>query len=113
MCLTLAAWQHSTLLTEATLTAARPQRCPQLTIGRLPKCLSPPLPPSLPPERPNDIPEGETPHAVSLYVFESNVDVCRPGDRVTITGTYRAVPMRVNPRQRALHALYKVRAASP
>ncbi|MEW5317187.1 MAG: hypothetical protein WDW38_008512 [Sanguina aurantia] len=58
-------------------------------------------------ERPNDIPEGETPHAGTLYVFESNVDVCRPGDRVTITGTYRAAPMRVNPRQHALHALYK------
>eukprot|EP00798_Chlamydomonas_sp_ICE-L_P007906 gene7906-1118_t len=58
-------------------------------------------------ERPNDIPEGETPHAVSLFVFESNVDVCRPGDRVTITGTFRAAPMRVNPRQRAMHALFK------
>jgi len=58
-------------------------------------------------EKPNDIPEGETPHAVNLHVYESNVDVCRPGDRVTITGTFRAVPMRVNPKQRALHALYK------
>lgn len=68
---------------------------------------STPNPPSHQQEKPNDIPEGETPHAVSLYVYESNVDVCRPGDRVTITGTYRAVPMRVNPRQRVLHALYK------
>ncbi len=28
-------------------------------------------------EKPNDIPEGETPHAVVLHVYEANVDVCR------------------------------------
>ena len=32
----------------------------------------------------------------------------RPGDRVSITGILRALPMRVNPRQRSLHALFKV-----
>ena len=31
-------------------------------------------------EKPNDIPEGETPHAVVLHVYEANVDVCRLGD---------------------------------
>lgn len=41
-------------------------------------------------EKPNDIPEGETPHNVTMYVYEGNVDECKPGDRVTITGTYRA-----------------------
>ena len=30
-----------------------------------------------PQEKPNDIPEGETPHAVVLHVYEANVDVCR------------------------------------
>jgi hypothetical protein len=59
-------------------------------------------------EKPNDIPEGETPHAVLLHVYEANVDVCRPGDRVSITGILRALPMRVNPTQRALHAVFKV-----
>jgi len=58
-------------------------------------------------EKPNDIPEGETPHNVTMYVYEGNVDLCRPGDRVTITGTYRAQPMRVNPRQRSLHAVFR------
>jgi len=58
-------------------------------------------------EKPNDIPEGETPHSVNLYVYEGNVDVCRPGDRVTITGTYRAAPIRTNPRQRSLHAVFR------
>ena len=28
-------------------------------------------------EKPNDIPEGETPHAVVMHVYEANVDVCR------------------------------------
>lgn len=58
-------------------------------------------------ENPNKIPEGETPHAVLLYVYESNVDCCRPGDRVTITGLYRASAMRVNQYQRALQSLFR------
>jgi DNA replicative helicase MCM subunit Mcm2 (Cdc46/Mcm family) len=49
-------------------------------------------------ESPNDIPEGETPLGVPLYAFDGLVDVARPGDRVTITGVYRAVPARANPR---------------
>jgi len=31
-------------------------------------------------EKPNDIPEGETPHAVVMHVYEANVDVCRWGN---------------------------------
>lgn len=58
-------------------------------------------------EAPDRIPEGETPHGVTLYVYGSNVDLCRPGDRITITGTYRAVAMRLNPKNRTLHALYR------
>jgi DNA replicative helicase MCM subunit Mcm2 (Cdc46/Mcm family) len=37
-------------------------------------------------ESPNLIPEGETPHAVSAFVYDALVDFVRPGDRVTITG---------------------------
>lgn len=43
-----------------------------------------------------------------LHAFEANVDICRPGDRVAITGILRALPIRVNPTQRTLHALFKV-----
>lgn len=64
-------------------------------------------PPPSPQESPNDIPEGETPQGVTLYCFDNLVDVCRPGDRVTITGLYRAVPMRANPRQTALQSLFR------
>ncbi|GFR47266.1 hypothetical protein Agub_g8953 [Astrephomene gubernaculifera] len=58
-------------------------------------------------ESPNDIPEGETPMGVTLYTYDTLVDVARPGDRVTITGMYRAAPIRANPRQAALHALFR------
>jgi DNA replicative helicase MCM subunit Mcm2 (Cdc46/Mcm family) len=53
-------------------------------------------------ENPNAIPEGETPHAVSMFAFDSLLDVCKPGDRITVTGIYKAVPMRTSPRLRQL-----------
>ena len=37
-------------------------------------------------ESPEDIPEGETPHAVSVCVFDTLVDYARPGDRVEVRG---------------------------
>ncbi|KAG2450350.1 hypothetical protein HYH02_004855 [Chlamydomonas schloesseri] len=58
-------------------------------------------------ESPNDIPEGETPMGVTLYSYDTLVDVARPGDRVTITGIYRAAPVRANPRQAALYAMFR------
>lgn len=39
-------------------------------------------------ENPNAIPEGETPHTVTLYAYDNMVDMCRPGDRVAITGEW-------------------------
>ena len=53
-------------------------------------------------ENPNAIPEGETPHAVSMFCYDDLVDAAKPGDRVIVTGIYKAVPMRINPRQRQL-----------
>lgn len=58
-----------------------------------------------PQENPNAIPEGETPHAVSMFAFDSLLDVCKPGDRITVTGIYKAVPMRTSPRLRQLKVL--------
>ena len=58
-------------------------------------------------ETPESIPQGETPHTVTLYAYDALVDVARPGDRVQVTGIYRAVPIRSNPRQRALKAIYR------
>ena len=58
-------------------------------------------------ENPNDIPEGETPHTVSMFTRQDLVDVSKPGDRVTVVGIYRAQPVRVNPRGREVKSVYK------
>jgi DNA replication licensing factor MCM4 len=53
------------------------------------------------------MPAGQTPHAVTLFAFGRMVDAVQPGDRVTVTGIYRAVPLRLNPRMRTVRAVYK------
>ena len=55
----------------------------------------------------DDMPAGQTPHTVILYAHNDLVDSVQPGDRVTVTGIYRATPLRVNPRQRNVKAVYK------
>ena len=44
---------------------------------------------------------------MSLYCYEELVDVAKPGDRVEITGIYRAVPIRNIGFQRTLKSIYK------
>lgn len=58
-------------------------------------------------ETPDLVPDGQTPHSVSLCVYDELVDSCRAGDRIEVTGTFRSIPIRANPRQRILKALYK------
>ncbi|XP_070574384.1 DNA replication licensing factor mcm4-A-like [Ptychodera flava] len=58
-------------------------------------------------EAPEDMPPGQTPHTVLLYAHNDLVDSVQPGDRINITGIYRATPLRVNPRQRNVKAVYK------
>ncbi|XP_066158799.1 DNA replication licensing factor MCM4 [Euwallacea fornicatus] len=58
-------------------------------------------------ESPDDMPAGQTPHTVVLFAHNDLVDAVQPGDRVTITGIYRAQSLQVNPRQRNLKAVYK------
>ena len=55
-------------------------------------------------ENPNAIPEGETPHNVTMLCYDEMVDTAKPGDRVAVTGIYKATALRVNPRQKALKA---------
>ncbi|XP_008296786.1 DNA replication licensing factor MCM4 [Stegastes partitus] len=58
-------------------------------------------------ESPEDMPAGQTPHTTIVYAHNDLVDKVQPGDRVNITGVYRAVPMRVNPRQNNVKSVYK------
>ena len=58
-------------------------------------------------ESPDDMPAGQTPHTVILYVHGDLVDSVQPGDRVAVTGIYRAVSHRSNPKMRNLHSVYK------
>ncbi|KAJ5295381.1 hypothetical protein PENANT_c001G06226 [Penicillium antarcticum] len=58
-------------------------------------------------ETPDNIPDGQTPHSVSLCVYDELVDVCKAGDRVEVTGIFRCNPMRVSARQRSQKALFK------
>ncbi|CAG7850423.1 DNA replication licensing factor MCM4; AltName: Full=Cell division control protein 54 [Serendipita indica DSM 11827] len=58
-------------------------------------------------ETPDAVPDGQTPHTVSLCVYDELVDVSKPGDRLVVTGIFRSVPVRVNPRQRTIRSLFK------
>ncbi|XP_054777914.1 DNA replication licensing factor MCM4 [Prosopis cineraria] len=58
-------------------------------------------------ETPDEIPEGGTPHTVSLLMHDKLVDAGKPGDRVEVTGIYRAMSVRVGPTQRTVKSLFK------
>ncbi|KAI0031512.1 MCM2/3/5 family-domain-containing protein [Vararia minispora EC-137] len=58
-------------------------------------------------ETPDAVPDGQTPHTVSLSVYDELVDVSKPGDRLVVTGIYRSVPVRVNSRQRTIKSLFR------
>ncbi|EGI59140.1 PREDICTED: DNA replication licensing factor MCM4 [Acromyrmex echinatior] len=58
-------------------------------------------------ESPDDMPAGQTPHTVVLFAHHNLVDAVSPGDRVSVTGIYRALPIRVNPRQTNVRAIYR------
>ncbi|EGC35376.1 hypothetical protein DICPUDRAFT_152308 [Dictyostelium purpureum] len=57
-------------------------------------------------ETPDAIPEGETPHTVALFSYGDLIDVARPGDRVEISGVFKANPMRAGS-NRSLRSIYK------
>jgi DNA replication licensing factor MCM4 len=58
-------------------------------------------------ETPDEVPDGQTPHSVSLCVYDDLVDVCKAGDRVEVTGLFKANQVRVNPRQRSIKNIFK------
>lgn len=58
-------------------------------------------------ETPDEIPEGGTPHTVSLLMHDKLVDTGKPGDRVHVTGIYRAMTVRVGSTQRTVKSVFK------
>ncbi|CAF0794745.1 unnamed protein product [Brachionus calyciflorus] len=58
-------------------------------------------------ESPDEMPAGETPCTIALYARDDLVDAIQPGDRVEVTGIYRAIPLRVNPKTRNMKSVYK------
>ncbi|OQS02928.1 hypothetical protein THRCLA_04746 [Thraustotheca clavata] len=58
-------------------------------------------------ETPDAIPEGETPYTVMLFAFDDLVDDVRPGDKIEVTGIYRAVPLRATIKQRVVKSVFK------
>lgn len=58
-------------------------------------------------ETPDSVPAGQTPHSVSMCAYDELVDFCKAGDRVEITGIFKASPVRVNPRQRTQKSIFK------
>ncbi|OMH78964.1 DNA replication licensing factor MCM4, partial [Zancudomyces culisetae] len=58
-------------------------------------------------ETPDVIPDGQTPHTVSLVLHDELVDSIRPGDRLEIVGVFRGVPVRPKSRNRTILALYR------
>lgn len=58
-------------------------------------------------ESPDEMPAGQTPSTVSLVACDDQVDRVNPGDRLFITGIYRATPVRLMARQRKLNTTYR------
>jgi DNA replication licensing factor MCM4 len=58
-------------------------------------------------ETPDSVPAGQTPHSVSMCAYNDLVDLCKAGDRVEITGIFKASPVRVNPKQRTQKSTFK------
>jgi len=58
-------------------------------------------------ETPELVPEGETPQNVVICCYDDLVDSVRPGDRVEVTGIYRASPVHSMRGFKSLNAVYR------
>lgn len=58
-------------------------------------------------ESPDDMAAGQTPHTTVCFAHNDLVDAVSPGDRVAVTGIYRAIPIQINPRISNVRAVYK------
>ena len=58
-------------------------------------------------ETPDEVPAGETPASVVLFAYDDLVDAVRPGDRIEVTGVFRAQARRVNPKITRVKSVYR------
>eukprot|EP00929_Paragymnodinium_shiwhaense_P030370 TRINITY_DN1722_c0_g3_i2.p1 TRINITY_DN1722_c0_g3~~TRINITY_DN1722_c0_g3_i2.p1 ORF type:complete len:930 (+),score=263.50 TRINITY_DN1722_c0_g3_i2:128-2917(+) len=58
-------------------------------------------------ETPEIVPEGETPQSVVVYCYDDLVNQVRPGDRVEVTGIYRASAVRPNLNRSLCNSVYR------
>lgn len=58
-------------------------------------------------ESPDDMPAGQTPSTVTLIACADLVDKVSPGDRVYVTGVFRAIQTRVHPKMRKVKTSYR------
>ena len=58
-------------------------------------------------ETPDEVPAGETPASIVVFAYDDLVDAVRPGDRVEVTGVFRAQARRVNPKITKVKSVYK------
>lgn len=58
-------------------------------------------------ETPDEVPAGETPASIVLFAYDDLVDSVKPGDRVEVSGVFRAMAKRVNPKISKVKSVYK------
>ncbi|XP_073953946.1 disc proliferation abnormal [Choristoneura fumiferana] len=58
-------------------------------------------------EAPDDMPAGRTPATVNVMAHGALVEAVGAGERVSVTGVFRAAPATVHPRKATLRALHK------
>jgi len=58
-------------------------------------------------ETPDDVPDGQTPQTVSLCMYDDLVDSAKAGDRLEVTGIYRAIAVRINGHQRTVRQIFR------
>lgn len=58
-------------------------------------------------EAPDDMAAGQTPANILLFSHNDLVDCVQPGDRVAVTGIYRANAIQANPRESNVKSIYR------
>ena len=58
-------------------------------------------------EDPSMIPAGETPQSIIAVVHDDLIDQVQPGDRIDLTGIYKAAPMKIDSKHHAIRSVYR------